>query len=110
MVLRIIVLSGLFLLNIAFSKAQNPSFKDMVLIPKGSYLPLYSGNSKPEEGPAFYMDRFAVTNEDFRQFIKKNPQWGKTEIKKLFTDEGYLKHWSSNTSLDGLPPNSPVVR
>ena len=56
MVLRIIVLSGLFLLNIAFSKAQNPSFKGMVLIPKGSYLPLYSGNSKPEEGPAFYVN------------------------------------------------------
>lgn len=109
MVLRVIFLSGLFLLNIAFAEAQKASADGMVLIPKGSYLPLYSGNSLPDEGPAFYMDRFAVTNEDFLQFIKENPQWGKSEIKKLFSDEGYLKHWNGNTGLEGLPPKSPVV-
>ena len=39
------------------------------------------------------MDTYAVTNEDYLQFVKANPQWAKSKVARLFADTNYLKHW-----------------
>lgn len=111
MVLRIFLITGIFLLNIPSSPAQKTGegALKMIHIPTGSYLPLYSGNNKPEVVQAFYLDQYPATNKDFQKFVLENPEWGKTGIKKLFADTGYLKHWNSNTGLDAELKNSPVV-
>jgi formylglycine-generating enzyme required for sulfatase activity len=111
MLLKKIAILALLLMNGVFGITQNSGFVkgSMVYIPEGNYLPLYSGNSQPEQVAGFYIDRLPVTNHDFQAFVRDNPQWGKTGIKKLFADEGYLKYWNNNLEIDAVLKQSPVV-
>ena len=45
---------------------------------------------------AFFMDRYEVTNAQYKQFIDANPQWGKDRIESWCHDGDYLKHWNGN--------------
>lgn len=46
--------------------------------------------------PTFYMDRLPVTNKDYLQFVKKNKKWRRSQVKRLFAEGQYLKHWESD--------------
>lgn len=59
---------------------------------------------------SFHLDRFAVTNKDFLIFVTKNPEWRKSQIKKLFADAQYLEEWPSDLTFGTLNPHSPVTR
>jgi len=85
----------------------------MVKVPAGNYtLFLKSKASKTVAVKSFYLDTRAVTNAEFLEFVKVNPQWAKSKISKLYGDAGYLKHWESDYKLgpatDQLT-NSPVT-
>lgn len=75
---------------------------DMVLIPKGYYTPLF----KSEDGvktvavESFYFDKYSVTNAQFDVFTKQHPKWDKEEIKPIFSDGNYLKHFSDDVMND----------
>ena len=88
----------------------------MVLIPAGSFQ---MGSNDPEafidEQPvrnvylnAFYMDRYEVTNAQYRTFVLANSQWQKGRIQARYHDGDYLKHWVGNTYPFGKA-NHPVV-
>lgn len=78
----------LFLLLTAFeSYAQ-----DMVQVPAGTFIPLY-GDSTAVSVKSFYIDTYAVTNDQFEAFVKENPKWQKGAVKELFADGRYLNHW-----------------
>ncbi len=58
------------------TKSSDRTFPDMVLLPGGAFL-MGSDKHYPEEAPAhrvsvdaFWIDRFAVTNRDFRRFVE----------------------------------------
>ena len=93
------------LANAQLAREQN----SMLLIPAGDYQPLYAGANEVKTLEAFYMDRYPVTNKDFSQFVSENPEWGKQQIKSLFADNGYLRHWKGNNTFDSGLSNSPVV-
>ncbi|MHC4159805.1 MAG: formylglycine-generating enzyme family protein [Planctomycetota bacterium] len=57
---------------------------------------------------AFYMDKYEVTNREFKKFIKANPQWSKENIPSKYCDGDYLKHWVNETYPPNLA-NHPVV-
>jgi formylglycine-generating enzyme required for sulfatase activity len=83
----------------------------MVKVGKGYYKPFYrvkdvdSMSVKP-----FYMDIYQVTNRQFLEFVKKNPQWSRSHTARLFADSGYLKHWKGDFDLgDSAIANSPVT-
>ena len=79
---------------------------DMVYIPAGEFL---MGSdvkeAKKSEKPvhrvytdAFFMDRYLVTNAQFKDFIDANPQWRKPQpstdhIDEIYHDGAYLEHW-----------------
>ncbi len=66
-------------------------------IKSGFYKSFFkTGNNKPIKVEAFYMDEYAVTNEEFVEFVKANPQWSRSKINRLFADANYLKHWESD--------------
>lgn len=71
---------------------------NMVQIPRGYYTPLF----KTETGltiievDSFYIDQYPVTNKQFDMFIKKHTEWNKENIKPIFSDSNYLKHFSDN--------------
>ena len=57
---------------------------------------------------AFYIDKYEVTNAQYKKFIDANPQWQKGRISKKYHDGDYLKHWNGND----YPPDKgdhPVV-
>lgn len=96
------------------NKISLPKEKDgMVLIPSGDFqmgsneLVAYS-DEKPVHTvylDAFYIDKYPVTNAQYKEFVEANPEWVKPakwyerrstdiqNIQKIYHDGEYLKHW-----------------
>lgn len=88
-----------------------PAFaaEKMILVKEGSFTPLFAGtkNAKIEK---FYLDETAVTNEEFLKFLTTHPKWQRDQIKSLFAEQKYLKHWQGNMQVGkDVTPDSPVV-
>ena len=88
----------------------------MVLIPAGNFQMGDSFNEGDAgERPvhtvyldAFYIDKYEVTNEQYKKFLDANPQWHKSNIDGQYHDGNYLKDWNGNDSPSGKG-NHPVV-
>lgn len=83
----------------------------MVLIPDGVYKPLMRGERDPKEVrvAAFYLDVHPVTNGEFLNFVRANPKWCRSQVKRLFADESYLKHWSGDLDFTSSLQDVPVT-
>ena len=89
---------------------------NMVLIPAGEFeMGSDDADAGGDEGPvhtvyvdAFYMDKYEVTNLEFKEFLLQNPRWQKDRIEKSLQDANYLKDWNQNDYPDGKG-NHPVV-
>jgi formylglycine-generating enzyme required for sulfatase activity len=84
----------------------------MVLVKGGTYIPLFrgSGEAKPGKVQSFLMDKYPVTNAEFLEFVKANPQWQRSSVKRIFADKSYLKHWEGDTKPGAdIIPQSPVT-
>src|SRR5690606_21943689 len=60
----------------------------------------------------FEMDETAVTNLEFLEFVRANPEWRRSRVNRLFADESYLKHWEDELVIGEKNKdiyNSPVV-
>ena len=57
----------------------------------------------------FYLDRYLVTNSQFKSFIDANPFWRRDHISKNLDNGNYLRHWPSVTGIPGNHGNHPVV-
>ena len=91
---------------------------NMVLIPAGEFEmgnngPFEDYGTQPDESPihtvyvnAFYMDKYEVTNADYKKFIDANPEWKKGDV-EFQGDEPYLLDWEENTYPNGKG-NHPV--
>lgn len=88
---------------------QLPVTVKMVYIPGGEYKPFYGSDSVLVKVDPFLIDERAVTNSEFLQFVTLNPQWRRSNIKKIFSDSTYLKNWPSDLSLPPTAdPDAPV--
>lgn len=87
--------------------------KKMVTVRSGSYKPFFiTQSNKPVSVGAFKMDETAVTNQEFLEFVKANPQWRRSKVNRLFADTNYLNYWESDLSIGAANKkiyNSPVV-
>lgn len=85
----------------------------MVKIPSGEHTLFYGSESgKTVQIASFLLDVRPVTNAEFLQFVKENPEWSKSRIPKIYADTGYLKHWSGDFVIgdqDDQIKNSPVT-
>lgn len=70
----------------------------MALISSGSYRPLFRGGNDLKEIPveAFLLEVSPVTNADFLDFVRANPRWRRSQVKRLFADVNYLKAWAGD--------------
>lgn len=70
----------------------------MALIPTGVYYPLFRSESAPKgvRVKSFYLDILPVTQGDFLEFVRANPRWQRSRVKKIFADEFYLKSWAGD--------------
>ena len=98
--------------------SSNITSKDMVLIPAGEFR-MGSNDSDADafdaEKPvhivyidAFYMDKYEVTNAQYKGFLDANQKWRKYRIPDKYHDGDYLKHWDGN-NYPHDQGNRPVV-
>ncbi|MBS1579361.1 MAG: formylglycine-generating enzyme family protein [Bacteroidetes bacterium] len=81
----------------------------MVYIPGGEYKPFYGSDAVLTKVEPFLIDERAVTNSEFLAFVKANPKWKKSNIKKIYADSTYLRDWQSDTELPkNAKPDAPV--
>ncbi len=84
----------------------------MVLINGNYYTPLFikTGENKKQFVKSFYLDIHAVTNKQFLDFVRANPEWRRSQVKRIFADKNYLKNWQADLNLGkDLNPLSPVT-
>lgn len=84
--------------------------EDMARIDGARYIPLYGRDSTVVEVKDFDLDKYPVTNEQYMDFVKKFPEWQKSNAKKIFADKMYLRNWKSDFELnDEANLNSPAT-
>ena len=93
-----------------------PIISEMVTIPAGEFqMGSTDTEADDDEQPvriiyldAFYIDRYEVTNAQYKQFVDANPLWQKDRIPSEYHDGDYLKHWEGNNYPESKE-NHPVV-
>ena len=98
------------------NRVLSPSYTDMVLIPGGEFqMGSDDSDAFDSEKPVhivyideFYMDKYEVTNAQYKMFVDANPQWQKQNIPDKYHNGIYLKHWNGNNYPSGTGDH-PVV-
>lgn len=86
--------------------------EDMVEIPAGEFIPFLQadGLRYKERVSSFFLDIHAVTNQQFLEFVRANPEWRRSRIPRAFADCNYLKQWKGDLEIgDPKIDNSPVT-
>jgi formylglycine-generating enzyme len=105
-------LAGLALVALAGVAGPRAQAADKTVMIAGgrfeSILPPAPGVKVAEVSP-FRLDVTLVSNGDFAQFVRANPDWRRDRIPGLFADAGYLQHWSSDTDPGKAFASQPVT-
>lgn len=80
--------------------AQAPATATVV-VPAGSYTPLYSPESGQVSVESFRIDQHAVTRGQFAAFVAENPRWRRSQVQPVFADEQYLADWGGDVEPGG---------
>lgn len=99
-----------------------PPSAEAVRITAGSFRPLYRqtvrGTARDTlvrravavRVPAFWIARHAVTNAEYRAFVRARPEWRRSRVSRLYADASYLQHWRGDDEPGPhAPANAPVV-
>jgi formylglycine-generating enzyme len=84
----------------------------MVLIPGGTFVPLYRVDTLPANVSPFHLDVLPVSNADYLTFVKENPEWARENTKAVFADRNYLRHLTDGYDAAAYDPsflNQPVT-
>ena len=89
-------LSVALLVSLTVGAAEPPA--GMVRVPAGVFMPLFRLPTEPKEVrvSSFLLEVAPVTNGQFLEFVRANPQWQRSRVKRLFADESYLRHWAGD--------------
>lgn len=85
----------------------------MIRIPAGIYEPAFRQTNEPASitVDAFLIETTPVSNGEFLEFVRANPPWRRSQIKRLFAGQDYLAHWAADLELGpGANPSVPVTR
>lgn len=84
---------------------------EMAKIPAATYRPLFRGEKDAKEVAvaAFFLDRRPVTNGEFLEFVRANPKWQRSQVKRLFADQRYLSQWVGDLDLGNASAAQPVT-
>jgi formylglycine-generating enzyme required for sulfatase activity len=83
----------------------------MAYIPGGEYKPFYGTDTSLVTVAPYLIDERAVTNQEFLEFLKENPQWRKSQVKRIYADTSYLGKWPSDLELPANAlPDAPICQ
>ena len=92
---RLGVLFWLVSLQVAFAQAAST----MVYVKGGTYAPFFRDKDEADHPiKDLLVDKFPVTNLDFKNFLKTHHEWRKSSRKEIFAGIGYLEHWEMESS------------
>lgn len=81
-------------------------------IEAGRLRPLFLAGA-PDSGvliPGFRLAQHAVSNAEFLQFVRRHPEWRRSNVPRIAADPSYLRHWANDTTLGAHAlPGAPVV-
>lgn len=100
------------LVRVVNTPAQNVVVTETPMAPiaAGIYIPMYGRDSSEVRVKDFMMDVYPVTNAQFLDFVRKNPQWRRSQVKQIFGDGNYLRAWANDTTLAATQlPDAPVT-
>jgi formylglycine-generating enzyme required for sulfatase activity len=90
-----------------------------VAVPAGEYVPFFVDSPgsadagvvrpAPVAVAAFELDARPVTQEEFLAFVRANPSWRRSRIARLFADDGYLRGWAADLSVQPGAALAPVT-
>lgn len=102
------------------TQVENPKQKEqqkiistikMVHIPGGSYKPFYGSDTSLVEVKPFLIEERQVSNAEYLEFVKKNPEWQRSNVKRIYADTNYLKDWVNDTTLPkGINEQAPITQ
>lgn len=99
-----------FLSILTFTASYAQQETPMKTIKEGRFVPLYGSTADGYvKVNSFKLDQYAVTNEQFIAFLKKNPTYQRSQIKALFANKSYLSHWQGDLNYGDLNPKAPVT-
>ncbi len=98
------LLLGMFFIGLSEVSSQT------VTIDGGSYLPLYGAKESLQvKVKPFRLDQSLVTNSDFLSFLRKHPEWRRSQVKQLFAEKSYLAEWREDLLIPEGRENTPVT-
>lgn len=81
-----------------------------VRVKSGTYVPFFRDEGeKDQQIEPLLIDLYPVTNGDYLNFVKKNPEWRKSKVKGLFAGQGYLEHWPADLEVHAAIRRRPVT-
>lgn len=85
--------------------------KKMIKIDGGNYMGFMGKDSgRLVSVKSFEMDDSPITVSEYLEFLKRNPQWTKSKVKRLFADDQYLHNWQGDFELPKeVDPDAPVT-
>jgi formylglycine-generating enzyme len=91
-----------------FVSANTNTPTGMVTIASGVFKPMFRSPTDFKEISIrpFCLDVLPVTSGDFLEFVRANPRWQRSQVKRLFADESYLKNWAGDLELGTNAPES----
>ena len=107
--IRFVLLVAIWVLSCLRVSAQSD---EMVIVDGGTFMPFYNFTEDSVVVESYYLGKYPVTNAEFLEFVTNNPEWRRSKVKKIFAEDGYLKHWSSDLELGSdseIIKNSPVT-
>ena len=99
-----------------FTQPPVHTIGEVALIPAGEFqMGGSDSDAEVDEHPvhtvdveAFYIDKYEVTNAQYKKFVDANPQWQKDNIPRNLHNGKYLRFWRGNT-YHLSKENHPVV-
>ncbi|MCL5020902.1 MAG: formylglycine-generating enzyme family protein, partial [Bacteroidetes bacterium] len=94
------------------SFASRSGQNGMVLIEGGTFIPFAKVNGRSVEAivRSFYIDAHPVTNREYLEFVRANPEWRRSQVKAIFADVSYLRSWSGDLAPGPkAPAGAPVT-
>jgi formylglycine-generating enzyme required for sulfatase activity len=84
--------------------------ESMLLVPAGVYRSFFKRDGKPVETNVapFHLDELPVPRGAFAGFVRKNPAWRRSRVKRLFAEEAYLSDFHSDGDAGG-DASTPVT-
>lgn len=71
----------------------------LVSIEGGEYQPLYAKAADKRKVGSYLLGLKQVTNAEFLEFVRENPQWQKSKVSPAEADINYLRHWAGDLDL-----------